>query len=299
MTPKELGKRLSKTLAALTNEVNDSFLCPRTSHYADRVYLGLLSKSMSLTRSVCHLVSVGYYGEAFGLTRSLVEAFLLIKFISNKDPEGRAKSYLDFYKAHVHNAEQIRKKHRLLHMKKPSKERMKWIRQAAKFPSTKVWQSAYNMAFEIYEDPREISAKTGKGYQAVLDYDGVYELTSHWVHCGSLSLMPSHLPHSGAPFKISEARWCDEEKGFIALLHAIACLFRVYVIVFRKFDKEPSALIHNQFFCLLNELSAEIVVLQEKTGRVKHSHLMKFSKKSIRSGDRLAASQRKSVRLTK
>src|SRR6266478_1273380 len=130
MTPKELERQVSKVLVALTKEIDDSLFCPRVSHYSDRVFLGLLSKAISLAHAVCQLVKVGLYGEAFGLTRSLVESFLLVKFISNKDHERRAKSYLDFFKAHVYNAEQIRKKYRLSRMKRPDKQGMKWIREA-------------------------------------------------------------------------------------------------------------------------------------------------------------------------
>lgn len=262
-------------LAALIKETNGALFCPRTSHYSDRVLLGLLSKAISLSQAVSRLVSAGYYGEAFGLARSAVECFLLVKFISNKDADVRAKSYLDFYKAHVYNAEQIRKRYHLSHMKKPDKQRMQWIKEAAQFPNTKVWQAAYNMAFEIYDDPLEINSQTLKGFQADFDYDAVYELTSHWVHCGSMSLIAGHLPRAGKQFEVFNQRGQEMEKGYLALDYVAICLFRVCIITFRRFGSEPSARMLGRFYGLMDKLMGEITALQIKSGRVKKSHSAK------------------------
>jgi hypothetical protein len=273
VTPKTLARELSRTLAPLIKETDGALFCPRTSHYSDRVLLGLLSKTITLSQAVSRLVSSGFFGEAFGLARSVVECFLLVKFISNKDTDVRAKSYLDFFKAHIYNAEQIRKKYRLSHMKRPDKQRRGWIKEATQFPNTKVWQAAYNMAFEIYDDPLEINSQTGKGFQAVFDYDAVYELTSHWVHCGSLSLIVGHLPQAGKQFEILDSRGQETEKGYLALHYVAICLLRVCIITFRRFGSEPSARIQGRLYHLMDKLMREIITLQIKSGRVKKSHI--------------------------
>jgi hypothetical protein len=234
MTPKMKVQEVFSVLTLLTEEINDILFCPRCDYQLDRTLLGLTSKAISLTRAVCHLVDGGFYGEAFGLTRTSVEAFFIVKWITNKNTEERAERYVNFVKAHVYNVDNVRKKH-FSHVKRPSGVRKQWIEEAAKFNSTKVWEAAYNMATELYQDPLEFSKRTGKPYQATFDYEGIYEKTSHWVHCGCLSLF-GHMPEAGKEFKVFTGK-DDEEKGYLALMYAVGYLNMICIISFRHYGK--------------------------------------------------------------
>lgn len=230
-----MERRVSNSLKSLAKEINGSCLCPRVDHKLDRVVLGLLSKTVSLARSVCQLVRGGFYAEAFGLTRSSLETFLLAKFISNKKPEQRAESYLNFFKAHYYNSEQVRKKY-FPRSKPPSGVQKQWIDDASKFPGgTKNWQTAWNMASELYEDPREFNRKTGEPYQALFDFDGFYEHTSHYVHCTSLCTAP-HIPTGETVFKVFDERWNDPDKGYVALIYAIGYLYMTAILALRQYN---------------------------------------------------------------
>jgi hypothetical protein len=55
------------------------------------------------------------------------------------------------------------------------------------FPNTRHWIPAYSMAADYYDHPLEVDPKTGKGFQALADYDGIYEMTSHCVHVSAIS----------------------------------------------------------------------------------------------------------------
>src|SRR5881394_4041538 len=105
MTPEEISALASEGTCLLRRELDNLFLCPRRSFDLDRVLLMLASKALRLTDAIALLARNGFYGEAFGLCRSALEAFLIAKFVSNasKDPEGRARSYIDFIKAHYYN----------------------------------------------------------------------------------------------------------------------------------------------------------------------------------------------------
>src|SRR5438132_541075 len=111
MTPQEFEPRVTACIDAVVREINEAYFCPRNTANVDRVLLALTSKAATLARAVCCLARSEFYGESFGLSRSSVEAFLLVKYISNKDREERATDYLNFFKAHLHNAERLRKKH--------------------------------------------------------------------------------------------------------------------------------------------------------------------------------------------
>jgi hypothetical protein len=234
MTPKMKAQEVSSVLTVLTEEINENLFCPRYDYQLDRTLLGLTSKAISLARAVCQLVDGGFYGEAFGLTRTSVEAFFIVKWITNKNAEERAESYVDFVKAHVYNVDKVRKKH-FSHVKRPAGMRKQWIAEAAKLNSTKVWEAAYNMATELYQDQREFSKRTGKPYQATFDYEGIYEKTSHWVHCGCLSLF-GHMPDAGKEFKVFSGK-DDEEKGYLALIYAVGYLNMICILSFRHYGK--------------------------------------------------------------
>jgi hypothetical protein len=251
MTPKDIEPDVSFVLNDLTAEIDARFFCPRFDHQLDRTLLGITSKAICLARAVCQLTRGGFYGEAFGLSRSSLEAFLIAKWISNKDGERRADSYVNFAKAHVLNADKVRQTH-FSYAKRPSGINEQWIDEAAKFGNTKVWESAYNMATENYLDEREFNKKTGKPFEARFHYDGIYEKTSHWVHCGSLSLF-GHMPEPGREFKVYRDN-DDAEKGFSALSYSTGYLFMICIISFRHYGVEISPGLHKRMMALLRKI---------------------------------------------
>jgi hypothetical protein len=177
MSPEEIEPRVSVAIRLLQKEIDDTLFCPRAGFALDQALLIVTSKALRLGLAICQLIAAGFYGEAFGLTRSVLEAFFIVKYISSKDAEDRARSYLQFRKTYYYNQEEIRKKHF------PHVERPTWLTQAmldevkGMFPNTRHWIPAYNMATDYYDHPLEINPKTGKGFQALADYDGIYEMT--------------------------------------------------------------------------------------------------------------------------
>ena len=77
--------------------INDSEFCPAARFYRSNVLLALISKALTLGRAVCVLVQAGFPGEAFSLSRTLVEVFFNVRYISNKNTEGRAKKYAGYF----------------------------------------------------------------------------------------------------------------------------------------------------------------------------------------------------------
>src|SRR5207245_4034589 len=69
----------------------------RGNVFLDKVILAFVSKSLMVIRSVVCLVEAGFPEEAFGLTRTLVEIALNLRYITNRSPEQRAKRFVRFY----------------------------------------------------------------------------------------------------------------------------------------------------------------------------------------------------------
>jgi hypothetical protein len=76
--------------------VNESEFIPASRFYRSKVLLGLISKALVTGRAVCALVDLGFYGDAFGLSRTLIDIFMNVRYISNKDTESRAKKYAEY-----------------------------------------------------------------------------------------------------------------------------------------------------------------------------------------------------------
>lgn len=111
MTPEEIEPRVSAAFRLLQDELDTSLFCPRTGFAFEHVPLMVVSRTPRMRLAVCHLVAGGFYGEAFGLTRSVMEAFFIVKHVSTKDPEARSQSYLDYTEAYYFNQERIREKY--------------------------------------------------------------------------------------------------------------------------------------------------------------------------------------------
>jgi hypothetical protein len=250
MTPEDIEPRVSSALRLLQQEIDDTLFCPRRDFALDRALLMVTSKALRVGLAVCHLVSSGFYSEAFGLARSALEAFFIVKYISSKDSEARAHSYLEFRKAYFYNQDEIRRKH-FPHIERPA-----WLTQAMldevklTIPNTRHWVPAYNMAGDYYDHPSEIDPKTGKGFQALADYDGVYEMTSHYVHDTVISTMTNF---DASPFRTAK-RDKEEDRGVLALHFSLVYIYEVCIILGRQWGVELRQEVNETVQALLADL---------------------------------------------
>ena len=71
MTPQEFEPKVSAAIRLLQSEIHDSGFYPREG-YGESAVAMVTPKALRLSLAVCHLVAGGFYGEAFGLTRSVL-----------------------------------------------------------------------------------------------------------------------------------------------------------------------------------------------------------------------------------
>jgi hypothetical protein len=250
MNPEEIEPRVSNAIRNLQVEINDTAFCPREAFPAEKTLLMITSKALRVSLAVCQLVKAGFYGEAFGLTRSVLEAFFIVKYIMAKDTDTRAESYLAFQGAYDYNQDQIRQKYF------PQEKRPGWLTQGmldkvkAQFPKTRHWVPAQNMAAEYFNHPADIDPKTGKGFQALADYDGMYEATSHYVHVGALASMPNF---DASPFRCAE-RDREEYRGILALHYSLQYSYGVCIILGRQWDLSVSSSVATEISSVLDDL---------------------------------------------
>ena len=250
MNPEEIEPKVSDAIRNLQAEINDTAFCPREAFPAEKTLLMITSKALRVSLAVCQLVKAGFYGEAFGLTRSVLEAFFVVKYIMAKDTDTRAKSYLAFRDVYAYNQDQIRQKCF------PQEKRPDWLTQdmldkvKSQFQNTRHWVPAYNMAAEYFNHPADINPKTGKGFQALADYDGMYEATSHYVHVGALASMPNF---DASPFRCAEHDR-EEDRGILALHYALQYSYGVCIILGRQWELSVSPALNAEISSVLNDL---------------------------------------------
>ena len=76
--------------------INHWQMIPATGVLRNRVILALLSKALTVSRAICALVKAGFYAEAFGMSRTLIDIFFCVRYMSNKDTEARVTTYAEY-----------------------------------------------------------------------------------------------------------------------------------------------------------------------------------------------------------
>jgi hypothetical protein len=224
-------------IEALEQYINDLGVIPCTRYRRTAVLLALLSKVLTVSRAVCRLVEAGFPSEAFGLSRTVVDLFLNVRYIANKDTEKRAKTYVDYY-ARVH-AEwgEINDKYfpdRKLPEPAFHEEAM---RIAKEFKSKHAWTGVGGQTrmMALEEDTVELGAD-GKPFKSEFDYDVVYFWTSHYVH-GTVVALDGHALEPGEVFRVRAGK-VKTNVGDNALFNVLAFNLRAFVCALRAMREE-------------------------------------------------------------
>jgi uncharacterized protein DUF5677 len=223
----------------LEKYINDSAFIPASSQYRGIVILGLLSKALTVGRAVCLLVEADFHGEAFGLSRTLMDLFFAIRYISNKDTQARAKRFAEFY----------------------AKDHEGWTKIIAKFyPTTAIRNSAFHEdSLEIARNYKNAHQWTGLGDQTrqmaleddsyerspsgtpancEFDYEALYKWTSFYVH-GTVSSLDAHFVEARDAFRVRARIQLEQNLGSDALFNVVAFLHKSFISAFRALGYEP------------------------------------------------------------
>src|SRR5271155_761242 len=96
MTIPITSQQVAELIDGLEQYVSDLQMIPATCLYRNRVILALLSKAVTVGRAGCALDDAGFPAEAFGLSRTIVEVCLTVRFIGNTNTESRAERYVEY-----------------------------------------------------------------------------------------------------------------------------------------------------------------------------------------------------------
>lgn len=173
--------------------VNEARIYPPINGYRYMVALSLYSKCITVAEATLALLDSGFSDEAFGMTRTLVDIFITLRYIANKDTDDRARRYAEFS---AKDSEVWTEVTRIYwpQLEHPLPERTKSL--AATYHSPHQWagRTAKEMALE--PDTVEVDPATGRPAVHDFAYRVIYRWTSHYVH-PTIGALRNHLVQAG------------------------------------------------------------------------------------------------------
>lgn len=157
------------------------------------VALALYSKCITVGEAILVLVDAGYGDEAFGMTRTLVDIFIMLHYIANIGTEARAKRYVQF------SAKDSEVWSELTKIYWPQKARPldpATKRRAAAYPSPHQWSGRHVKEMALEPDTVEVDPATGNPAVHDVAYRVIYRWTSHYVH-PTICAWQNHLVQAG------------------------------------------------------------------------------------------------------
>jgi hypothetical protein len=225
------------------NFINESRYIPATAYFRSKVLLGLISKLLTTSRAVCCLVDAGFYGEAFGLSRTLIEIFLTVRYITNDKSEARAKLYAEYIgKTQAKLVELSAKHYPEENFKPPGHEEFEKL--AENYKNANNWADVRGQIKHMAMEPDTYEVdKLGQPLREDFDYEFIYWQTSHYAHATIVSLF-THATPVGEPFRIRGNQNSETLRAHQALFNVVVFVCKTFVCAFRGLrDEQPEELL--------------------------------------------------------
>jgi hypothetical protein len=232
------ASEVTRLIEKLEQFINDEQFIPATRFFRSKVLLALISKALTTGRAVCALVDAGFYGEAFGLSRTLIDIFLTVRYISNKDTEKRAKEYVEYIAKTQEELIRLSHKHFPTKADHP-KLGAKFAELAKAYKSAHRWTEARIREMALEPDSYEANDQ-GSPTVHDFDYEFIYWQTSQFVHATILSVA-EHATPQGEPFRVRSKINEDAFRGDEALFNVLAFVSKTFVSGYRGLNSDQPA----------------------------------------------------------
>jgi uncharacterized protein DUF5677 len=220
-------------------------MIPATGVVRNRVFLALFSKALTVGRAVCALVKAGFPAEAFGLSRTLIDIFFSVRYMSNNDTEERITTYVEY-------AARIQKEWIDLNAKyfpnRPLQLPDETIKTAAKFKSRHQWTPHGGQAKFMALEPDSFEVnELGKPITGEFDYDVFYFWTGQYVHV-TIRALRGHAVEPGDVFRVRSNISIEKELGRLALFNTLTLLTKIAIQACRGMcEEQPEAVLRDIF----------------------------------------------------
>lgn len=233
----EVAKTLS-SIEKLERFIDSSEIIPATATYRGIVVLSLISKALTVSRAVCVLVESGFPEEAFGLTRTLIDIYFTVRYISNKDTESRSERFAMFFMKNHESWTAILSKYFPSLVIPNSDTHRIYLETARKYKSPGDWSEMKDKTKGLAMEPDtyEFDA-TGTPITAEFDYEVFFKWTSHFVH-STVSSLESHLAERGDVFRVRSRSQLANGFSNRSVFNVLAFLSKIFVCAFRALNQE-------------------------------------------------------------
>ena len=229
--------------------INDWQMIPATGALRNQVLLALLSKTLTVARATCALVEADFPAEAFGLSRTLIDIFFSVRYISNNHTEERATTFAEY-------RDKIRMEFLDVHNKHfPNKVLnavdtlgIETVQTAEKFKSRGHWTGHGGQARMMALEPDQFEQnELGEPLTGAVDYDAYYFWTSHFVH-GTVKALSAHGIPPGDVFKVRCHPERESEYGRLALFNVLVYLNKTFIQACRGMrEEQPEEILQETF----------------------------------------------------
>lgn len=253
---REMKRQLHKIVAFFDDET----LYPRGNLFLDKVVLAHVSKSLNVAQGIMALIDAGFPEEAFGMSRTMVEIALNLRFITNRNPEQRAKRFVhylsrwkmelmrrslkhffradangnwvlddkgdkipNYTKADFRRMLPKYKMHAQIARKFP--KRTSWTDTGSKVSRGGVWMMAM--------EPDSYESVNGVPMKWEFDYDWMYFWTSQYVHATVVSMEPSHATRPTHRFVVRKPFQHTQSNADMAVFNTAVQLNKILLMAFR------------------------------------------------------------------
>ncbi len=222
-----------KFVAYAKSTVNDARYYPPLLGYRYIVALALYSKCITVAEATVALLDSGFSDEAFGMTRTLVDIFITLHYIANKDTDERSQRYYQFIAKDSEVWSEVVATYWPEKLQ-PMHPRMQSI--ASTYPSPHRWSGKNAKEMALEPDTIEIDPATAKATVHDFAYRVIYRWTSHYVHPTVVAL-ENHVVQAGHDnFIVHSGRVKD--KSNIAVFN-IACYVTNTMVSFYRCMGDP------------------------------------------------------------
>ena len=172
-------EHVRRFVAYAKSVVNETRYYPPAHGYRYMLALVLYSKCITVAEAILVLLDAGFGDEAFGMTRTLVDIFIALRYIANKDADERAKRYAEFAaksSAVWNEVTELYWPHRVQILDEHTK------RLAATYKSPHQWSGETAKTMALEPDTVDVDPDTGEPANHSVAYSITYRWTSHNVH---------------------------------------------------------------------------------------------------------------------
>jgi Family of unknown function (DUF5677) len=221
-------EHVRKFVAYAKLRVNAARYYPPNSAPRYLLALALYSKSITVAEATMALIHAGFSDEAFGMTRTLIDIFFTLHYITNKDTEERAQRYAEFTSKNAEVWSEVIKTYWPQQLVRPLDARTKKI--ASTFHSPHQWSGKTAKELALEPDTVEVDPATGKPATHDFAYRVIYRWTSHYVH-PTINALGNHLVQAGRDnFVVRSGR---KDMSHMALFNIASYLSMTMVCFYR------------------------------------------------------------------